>query len=253
MIAERMAILAIAVMEMRSNHFSFETREQRESAQFIAITCWTFGPDPDPTYDPDNGWKLDQFAMALVPDLVREYKRICRAEYPSPFPTEPFAPSLEKLEMRGKLSGEIRRHLLNARFEVRGSQFGSYAPPKVIRKALLESMKPVIETSELLELDVPYETARKFDHVRVFRLKAGPGAERQYDWPTMARQLEREGVVYPTNAKLVRYCRENVLLVSGKKPDPLPDDATARAAITKYGLWKFSKEQGKGRGKKLPG
>jgi hypothetical protein len=240
-------------METRSNHFSFEDRERRENAQFIAITCWAFATDPDPTYDPVNGWKLDQFAMASVPDRAREYKRICKEEYPSPPPIEPFVPSLKQIEIRGKLAGEIRRHLLNARFEVRGYQFGSYAP-MVIPKALLESMKPVIETSELLELNVPYETARRFEHVRVFKLKAGPGAERQYGWPAMARQLEKEGVDYPTDAKLVRYCRENLLLsISGERPDPLPADKTTREAITKYGLWRFSKERGQGSGKKRPG
>lgn len=33
-----------------SSHFSFEDRERRESAQFIAIVTWVLGRDPDPTY-----------------------------------------------------------------------------------------------------------------------------------------------------------------------------------------------------------
>ncbi len=233
-------------MENRSNSFSFEDRERRESAQFITVMTWILGPDPDPTYDRVNGWKLDQFAMAFEPELVRKYKRLSKAEYPTPLPTEPFVSSnpFEKIEIKGKLSGATKRHLLNPRFEVRGIPFGENEPV-VIHKAMLESMFFGIEISEVREQSVPYETARRFDHVRVFRLSVGPGVGPQYDWRTIAKRLEREGILYPTNAALVRFCRENVLLLlTGEKPDPIPDDKTAREIIEKLDLWTFSKQNG---------
>lgn len=196
--------------------------------------------------------------MAFEPELVREYKRVSKAEYPTPLPTEPFVPlePLKKIEVGAKLSGKIRRHLLNPRFKVRGYPLGKNAPI-VIRKALLESMSFRIETSEGREQSVPSETARRFDHVRVFDLeattKASQGRKPTYNWRPVAERTVTDSIIYPRDIDLVNAWRENVLLVTGEKPHPLPDDATARGAITKCRQWNFSKEKGKGRGKKLPG
>jgi hypothetical protein len=76
-------------MAKRSNHFSLEDYERRSSAQFPVVKEWLFGPDPDPTYDRINGWKLDQFAMAFEPDLTQQYKRIMAEGHPHAIPRNP--------------------------------------------------------------------------------------------------------------------------------------------------------------------
>jgi hypothetical protein len=223
------------------------SRERRESAQFITIITWVLGSDPDPTYDPVHGWKLDQFAMAFEPELVREYKRVSKAEYPTPLPTEPFAPSnpIEKIEIKGKLSGKIGRRLLIPRFEVRGCPLGENAPI-VIHKALLEPVIFDIETSELRELCAPPETARRFDHVRVFDLagatKPSGGRKPTYDWQRLTEQLEREKPDLSNRAALVAYCRDNVAVMPGKRAGKGgADGKTIDGAISKHGLEKFIK------------
>jgi hypothetical protein len=120
-------------MAKRSNHFSLEDHERRASAQFVVIKEWLFGPDPDPTYDRLNGWKLDQFAMAFVPDLVRQYKRIMAEGHPHALPRGPLESRnpWEWLRWSSELSGEIRRLLLNARFEVKGYQLQDYCRKNV--------------------------------------------------------------------------------------------------------------------------
>lgn len=231
-------------MQERSNRFSFEDRER---AQFITIMTWVLGSDPDPTYDPVRGWKLDQFAMAFEPELVREYKRVSKAEYPKPLPTEPFVPvdPFKRIEIRGKLGGKIKRHLLNARFRVKGYQFGS-CEALVIPSAVLESMSFAIETSEVREQGVPSENARRFDHVRVFDL-AGPakpsgGRKPTYDWQRLTEQLEREKPDLSNRAALVAYCRVNVAVMPGKRAGKGgADGKTIDEAISKYGLEKFFK------------
>jgi hypothetical protein len=226
-------------MEKRSNHFSFEDRERRESAQFIDVTMWVFGPDPDPTYDPDKGWKLDQFATRFMPDRVRNYKEFCASEYPTPIPTEPFALSFEKIEIRGKLSGATKQHLLNTRFEVRGIPFGENEPV-VIHKALLESMFFSIETSEVREQSVPYETARRFDHVRVFDLaaaaKSSGGRNPTYNWPRLAEHFTKEKPIFAKKCDLIAYCREHATVIPGKRGSKYgPDASTLAAPIKRYG------------------
>jgi hypothetical protein len=242
----------------------WEARFRRTAAE---IRKWTAHPDlPDPTYDPDKGWKLDEFAMHFEPNLVREYKNFLKMLHnPELRPrrtvvvddkhgrqeiiVEDFD-STALLDL--KLGTRVRELLLEKRFRVMGVRPGAFEA-EVIAMPLLEILRPTIETSELVEMTWPADHARRYELVRVFRLKAGPGVERRYDWPSIARRLKKDGKIYPTDAKLVKFCMENVLLVSGERPDPFPNDKTTREAITKYGLWKFSEQKGEGSGKRRPG
>jgi hypothetical protein len=234
-------------MPRRPPPITVEFLMRRASSQFVVIKEWLFGPDPDPTYDRLNGWKLDQFAMTFVPDLVRAYKRAEAQEHPSAPPSNALAPKnpFKTLELGHELSDEIRRRLLDARYEVKGYQFGSFTPV-VIPNALLEQMHPIIETSELREINVPGEVARWFEKVRVFDLqpaaKSLGGRKPIYDWPRLVKQLESEGPVLTSMAALVAYCRKSVAAVPGEKTrKDGADDKSARAAILKYGLKKFIK------------
>jgi hypothetical protein len=233
-------------MAKRSIRITPEFLQRRWDAQFVPKKEWLFGPDPDPTYDQVNGWKLDQFAMTLAPDLVREYKRLSAEEHPSAPPRD-VAPRhpMETLEVGRKLAAEIKRGLLNARFEVSGHHLDSITP-MVISHVLLEDMHPIIETSELREINGATDTARWFEKVRVIELaataKSSAGRKPTYDWPRLAEQLEKEKPVLATMAELVAYCRKNVRVIQGKraKKDG-PDDKTIRDAISQYGLAKFIK------------
>ena len=179
------------------------------------IKEWLFGPDPNPTYDPLNGWKLDQFAMTFVQDLVRKYKRARAKEHPSAGPRDGFAPKhpMRTLELGHKLSDAIMTRLLDNRFRVEGYPLQSNEV-MVIPNALLEHMRPIIETSELREWRVPSETARRFERVRVFNLdpvsKSKAGRKPTYDWPKLAKRLEQEKPVLTDMAALIDYCRESI-------------------------------------------
>jgi hypothetical protein len=234
-------------MAKPSNHFSFEDYERRTSAQFPVVKEWLFGPDPDPTYDRRDGMKLDQFAMTFVPDLVREYKRARAELHPNAGPRDGFARghSMKMFELGRKLSVEIKRLFLSPRFEVRGYQLQGYTP-MVIPRVLLEVMSPTIETSELREIGVPGETARRFEKVRVFDLaaatKASGGRPPTYDWPRLAEQLEKDKPVLTTEARLVAYCGKNVTTRSGKRAQKGgPNDKTIRDAISQFGMKKYIK------------
>jgi len=106
----------------RSIHITVEFLQRRWSSQFVAKKEWLFGPDPDPTYDRLNGWKLDQFAMFFVPDLVRGYKSVMAEGHPHSPPSNPleFKNPSEWIEWSNKLSDEIMQRLLADRFEVSG-------------------------------------------------------------------------------------------------------------------------------------
>jgi hypothetical protein len=232
-------------MTRRPPRITAEFLKRRASAQFVVIKEWLIGPDPDPTYDRLNGWKLDQFAMTFVPNLVREYKQARAEEHPSADPRDGFAPRnpTRTLDLNHKLSDEIRCRLLDARYEVKGYQFESNTPI-VIPNALLEHMHPIIETSELRELYVPGEIIRWFEKVRVFDLapatKSPTGRSPTYDWPRLVKKLESEKSVFANMAALVAYCRNQVTAVPGKKTGKGgPDDKTIRDAIEKYELSKF--------------
>jgi hypothetical protein len=234
-------------MPRRPPPITVEFLMRRASSQFVVIKEWLLGPDPDPTYDRLNGWKLDQFAMTFAPDLVREYKRLSAEEHPSAGPRDGFAPrnAMKTLDLGYKLSVEIRRRLLDARYEVKGYQFGSYTPV-VIPNALLEHMHPIVETSALREQNVPGEIARSFEKVRVFDLtpttKPSGGRRPVYDWPQLAKKLEEEKPVLTTDAELIAYCRKNFTAVKGKRsPKDGPDTSTIKDAIIKYELKKFIK------------
>jgi hypothetical protein len=144
---------------------------------------WTELPDlPEPTYDPRNGWKLDQFAMHFEPDLLREYKRLSFGLYHPKLRTNPFdhaALLLLDLEL------VIHKRLLEPAFQVKGFRPNAYEA-EVVPTALLEKMYPIIETSELLDTTHWPEIARRrYEHVRVFEpaRKSPGGRPPTYDWP----------------------------------------------------------------------
>ena len=232
-------------MSRRPLPITVEFLERRASAQFVLIKQWLFGPDPDPTYDRLNGWKLDQFATIFVPDLVREYKKARAEEHPSAGPRDGFSPRnpMKMFDLGRELSDEIRRRLLDAQYKVVGYQV-ECSSPLVIPNALLEHMHPILETSELRELHVPGEIARWFEHVRVFDLdstaKSSSGRKPTYDWPLLAKRLEQEKPLLTTMAALVAYCRDNVTVIPGKRAGrDGPNDKTIRAAISEHELEKF--------------
>lgn len=235
-------------MVKRRNHLTFEDHGRRISAQSDLIKAWVLGPDsPDPAYDPLNGWKLDQFAMHFMPHLVRQYKRVLAEGHPHNNSMDPIVLTtpFEWLVWRYKLEIGVIRRLLDTRFRVEGYKLQGFKP-KVIPIALLERMRPRIETSELWETDVPGETARRFEHVRVFDLaptaKPRGGRKPTYDWPRLAEQLEREKPVFANMPALVAYCGDNVKIMPGKKAGrDGPDDKTIRAAISEFGWEKFIK------------
>jgi hypothetical protein len=110
------------------------------------IKEWLLGPDPDPTYDRFNGWRLDQFAMNFVPNLVREYKMARAEEHPSAGPRDVFAPRdpMKAFDLGHKLGDEISQRLLDNRFRVEGYPLHSNEL-MVIPNALLGSVEIHLE------------------------------------------------------------------------------------------------------------
>jgi hypothetical protein len=219
------------------------TREQR------AAIHWAQEPLPDPTYNPSTGWKLDEFAMHCEPVGLRKYKQ---HSFKRHFPHVAGKINFIEYVLMLEFPSIVRKRLLEPRFRVMGIRRGAYSPEEV-PYLLLERMHPLIELTELHDLGEASEIRRRYEMVRVFRLKGNQGAKPTYNWRPVADRVESDGIIYPSDIKLVKFCMQTVMLFSGEKPDPLPDDATTRGAITKYGLWKFSQEKGKPSGKKRPG
>lgn len=234
-------------MPRQSIHITPEFLRRRWDSQFASKKQWLFGPDPDPTYDRLKGWKLDQFAMFFEPDLVRAYKRVMAEGHPHTIPRDPLESRnpREWMKWSSELGDEIRGRLLDARFRVTGYPLDGYEPV-VISSDLLAYMCPIIETSELREINSATETARWFERVRVFDLqpaaKSLGGRRPTYDWPRLAELLESEKPALTSTAALVAYCRKTAAVMPGGKPrKDGPDDKSARAAILKYGLEKYIK------------
>jgi len=232
-------------MAERSIRVSLEFVERRTRAQFLTKKKWLFGPDPDPAYDRVKGWKLDQFAMHFVPDLVRGYKGAMAEIHPHAIPRDPLVSRIpwEWMEWGSKLDNEIMRRLLDDRFEVSGCHLDR-REPEIISSAFLEHMRPIIATSELCDINTVTETARWFEMVCVFDLeatvKSSAGRKATYDWRGLKEKLERENPGFANMAALVAYCRNNVTVMPGKKAgNDGPDDKTIRDAISEYGLEKF--------------
>jgi hypothetical protein len=203
-------------MAERSIRVSLEFVERRTRAQFLTKKEWLFGPDPDPAYDRVKGWKLDQFAMHFVPDLVRGYKRAIAEIHPHAIPRDPFESRIpwEWMEWSSELDNEIMRRLLDDRFEVSGCHLDR-REPEVISSAFLEHMHPIIATSELCDINTVTETARWFEMVCVFDLKvtgkSSAGRKIIYDWPRLAAKLEKDKPAFPTKEALIGYCRERAI------------------------------------------
>jgi len=225
-----------------------EARARRDRKEAY-IRTWAQLPLPNPAYDPRTGWKLDEFAMHCEPDGLREYKQI---SFNMNFPHLAKKKQIPIVEwvITFHFPLVIGKRLLEPRFRVTGFRPAAYEPEEV-PIPLLERMYPVIELSDLLDIS-ERPAPRRYELVRVFKSSGIRGVHAKYDWRRLARRMEEEAVIYPRDAELVRFCRANVWLVSGEKPEALPDDATTRAAISKYGLWKFSSERGEGSGKKRP-
>jgi hypothetical protein len=218
-------------------------REQLIFARHVQMRDWALSAKlPDPNHDSKNGWTLDQFAMRFAPVLLRRYKKAMAALHKSGNRNRDR--SYDWLEADLKLSGELKAHLLDPRFRVEGYQPGSYIPT-VIPRALLETLHPVVETSELCERGL-IQTPRIFEKVRIYPPvdKATAGRKATYDWRALHQLFEQEKPIIRTFAELVECCRSRVKPMPGKLASKHgPDDKTIRDAISKYGLEKFITRQ----------
>jgi hypothetical protein len=215
-------------------------REQLRFAKYVQTRAWVLSPEfPDPTYNPKNGWKLDQFAMRFEPALLQLYKHVMADLYRSPGSPQKYD-GVRWIEVDSELSKKLKAHLLHPRFRVEGYQLGAYEPT-VIPRPLLEGLSPDVETSELAERGVA-ETLRRFEKVRVYELveKAAAGRKSTYDWSALQKALNQKRPRVHTTAHLVEWCRAHVKPAPGKQASKDgPDDKTIREAISKYGLEKF--------------
>jgi hypothetical protein len=241
-----------------------ETDEEIERRLFltnVAMREWAAQPSlPDPAYDPDAGWRLDQFAMHFEPDLVQERKDYLRQLYnpelrPKRIVVVVGAHGREEITVEDfglgatrtfrDPAGEVHKLLLEKRFRVTGFEPGSYkAEP--IPLALLEILHPIIETSELVERRaVLANVARRFGNVRVFRSDKAVstkhrGSPEKYDYLALAEKMERERMRFASDAELKRYLMANLRLIkTGKSPKNAPDLHTVAKAIVRHGLKKF--------------
>jgi hypothetical protein len=191
---------------------------------------------PDSGYNGIIGWKLDEFAMYVEPNLLEDYKKSLRQIYEGSGPGIDY----QWLVAKADLSDRLKAHLLDDRFRVEGYPIGTYEP-MVISRALLEGMSPVVETSELRETRVITRNSRKFEKVRVFLVSPNVSAGRKptYDWPGLKGLLERTKPDLRNRTELVKWCRENVRTVPGKSAGDGPDDKTIREAIDRYKLDDF--------------
>ncbi len=216
-------------------------REQLRFAKYVQMRAWALSPEfPDPTYNPKNGWKLDQFAMRFEPALLQLYKHVMADLYRSPGSPEKYD-GVRWIEVGSELSKKLEAHLLHSRFRVEGYQPGAYGST-VIPRPLLEALVPLVETSELSERGVIQTSPRTFEKVRVYELveKAAAGRKSTYDWPALQKAFDQEKPRIHANAQLVEWCRAHVKPVPGKRAcKDGPNDKTIREAISKYGLAKF--------------
>ncbi len=246
--------------------------ERRQFQRAIELRRWVEQPDlPDPTYDPHGGWKLDQFAMYFEPTLVRERKEYFRQFYnPELRPKrtvlvdykhgreEIFVDDFDAMAwLQSELAGKIHKQLLEPGLKVTGVPPGELEP-KPISRQLLEILRPVIETSELVERGLlTTNDARRYEQVRVFRSeaesierKATPakrpsGRPIKFTYFEVAAEIEREIErkklpPIPSKAGLIRYFIPRLCLTStGKIPRKPPSWRAVSDAIDNYGFMKF--------------
>jgi hypothetical protein len=214
---------------------------------------WARQALPDPTYDSQNGWKLDQFAMHFQPELVYRHK-LYVLEQLNPMPvretvTDPSGVVHVVTNLSGtfneiELGQAINALFLTKRFRVTGFRPGSYTE-ETIPLALLETLYPVIETCELVEGSGLANAGRRFEHVRVFRSetvssKRKRGKPEQYTYLDEADEIERKEIRFASKAELIRYLIPRLRWVStGKIPKNPPDYHTVSDAIDRHGLMKF--------------
>jgi hypothetical protein len=215
-------------------------RKRREG--FRKRREWLERGFPDSSYDPDQGWPLDQFVAHVAPDLLSEY--IARKK-DSDLPLTDQKYNLRDTIAWGRhFAAKVTELLLDSqRFRTTGYRPGAYEPEE-ISPILIRDMVPDCITSDLTDTNA--EQRRRFEKVRVFlRLnpkKASGGRKATYDWPTLKSEMERDPPII-SRAQLIGYCRTNVKVISGKKGSPDgPDDKTVRDAISKYGLGKLIKD-----------
>src|SRR5262245_40878597 len=216
-------------------HENEQWKELLRFAEAAKRREWALSPRlPDPSYDPTAGWSLDQLAMRFESVLLQEYKQVM-ADLHSPGVSHGW------IEVHSALTGKLKEYLLDPCFRVEGVEPGTYGPT-LIHRPLLEGMVPVVETSELVERGIR-QIYRRFECVRVFQQEQGKGRGGRrptYDWPSLRDKLDRDIPRFPTLPELVDYCRSNVKPLPGQRPSAEgADDATIRAAISKYGLMKF--------------
>jgi len=165
---------------MQKNDDATRLLDHRQRQAESWISAATF---PDPTYDHESGWKLDQFAMAFEPLALRRLKVLLIRDLAKER-RHGFNP-LDVWDLEPELIEKIKARYLSDRFQVTGFPIG-HPEAMVVPRPLLEVMSPDIILSELCE----YETGmtnlpqRRFEHVRIFDLaarKSIAGRESTYD------------------------------------------------------------------------
>jgi hypothetical protein len=201
---------------------------------------WAAEPMPDSAYDPEKGWKLDQFAMHCEPRELQKYKESSYVHHY--FPAMQRKLNVSEYVRMLAFPQLIGKRLLE--FRVTGFRPGCNEAEQ-IPLPLLEVLHPIIELSELVDL-FHEPPQRRYELVRVFHA-SGPEKSRggrgpTYNWPKLVNELLQEGRTFETRAALIEYCRANVRAMPGKRRDPDgPHDNTIRPAILKYGLEKLIK------------
>src|SRR5262245_47400054 len=113
-----------------------EEERWRELLRFVRydqMRAWALNAElPDPTYDPKNGWKLDQFAMRFEPTLLALYKNV-KADFHRPPDSPEQYHSQRWAEVSSELSDKLKAYLLSPRFRVEGYQPGAYEPTVIPR------------------------------------------------------------------------------------------------------------------------
>jgi hypothetical protein len=196
-----------------------------------------FGPDPDPTYDPLYGWKLDQFAMHFEPELLRAYKRAVIEETRLRIAGVRVVPDIDSISNEVELHERIIARLLEKGIEVKGRRPGLYdAEP--IPPPLIEIFYPVIETSELVEKGGT-EFGIRYEQVRILvsaPKKSSRGTKPTYDFLGLSRKLEKEGPPSKSWLTIVERMSVQFPEIAGKKLErtgltmPLPEQLSRSTA-----------------------
>jgi hypothetical protein len=141
--------------------------------------------------------------------------------------------------------GKIHNRLLEPGLQVTGVPPGELQPEPISRQ-LLEILRPVIESSELVERGLlTTNVARRFEQVRIFRLGKISSTKRRgppekFTYADEREVMDRKEMRFANLAELMRYLDANLRLIkTGKLPKKPPDHKAMKAAIIRHDLTKF--------------